>query len=254
MLEGPRMIPEAYEFKRLVSRFRKMSMFGFLFEGMESAPVYYFADQAAFDSDEVAALRSRIMTGPLRLPHPAVIFEVRDHGPARSALLVYARQFDDRVEAAFVFKDRRHRKWTDCLCHAIFDRPGLAESIPHPDLSEEEVQKYGEVATGIVWRALSILAHAGEARERKVMPALRGKYAKAGVRGWTWHQITIDLDRARARQQPLGGTHASPRWHVRRGHWRQLADGRRVFVRQCQIGDPALGGVVKDYIVKGRAA
>jgi len=71
------------------------------------------------------------------------------------------------------------------------------------------------------------------------------------VRGWTWHQITIDFERARTKHAALGGTHASPRWHIRRGHWRTLADGRRIFIRQCQIGDPACGGVVKDYIVKG---
>lgn len=248
------MIPEAYEFKRIAPRFRKVSVFGFLFDGIEAAPVYYFADQEGFDSDEVGELRHLVMEKPLRLPHPAVVFEVRDSGPDRKSLLVFARQFEDRVEAGLVFKDRRSGRWTDCLCHAIFAQPGLAEGIPHPGLTENELAVYGEVATGIVWRALAILAHAGAARARKIAPAKRRRYAKAGVRGWTWHQITIDLGRARARQQSLGGTHATPRWHIRRGHWRQLADGRRVFVRQCQVGDPARGGVIKDYIVKGQAA
>ncbi|MGP6089774.1 hypothetical protein [Antarctobacter jejuensis] len=248
------MIPEAYEFKRLASEFRRTSIYGFLFEGIEEAPVYHFADQAAFDSDEVDALGPLIMDKPLLLPHPAVVFEVKDRDPIRSSLLVYARQFDDRVEAGFVFRDGKRRKWTDCLVHAVFAEPGVAEVTAHPKLSTDEANVYHAVATGIVWRALSILAHAGEARDRKVMPAQRAGYAKAGVRGWTWHQVTIDLERARAKQPPAGGTHASPRWHIRRGHWRQLADGRRVFVRECQVGDPAQGGVVKDYMVKGRAA
>ena len=248
------MIPHAYEFKRLASRFRRQSAFGFLFEGIETAPVYYFAEQESFDSDEVAALRSQIITGPLQLPHPCVVFEVRDRDPQRAALLVYARQFDDRVEAAFVYKDRRRRQWTDCLIHAVFTEPGLAEGYPNPKLDEDQVRIYGEVATGIVWRALSILSQVAEVKPRIISPALRGKYVKAGVRGWTWHQIAIDPERLRARSAPQGGTHASPRWHVRRGHWRQLADGRRVFVRQCQVGDPARGGVVKDYIVKGSPA
>ena len=248
------MIPQAYEFKRLAPQFRKRSTFGFLFEGIEAAPVYYFADQEGFDSDEVAALRTRIITGPLRLPHPCVVFEVKDRDPQRAALLVYARQFGDRVEAAFVYKSKRQRQWTDCLFHAVFAEPGVAEGFPHPKLGGNEVAIYGEVTTGIVWRALSILAHVAEIKPRIISPGLRSKYAKAGVRGWTWHQITIDPERLRAKSTPQGGTHASPRWHVRRGHWRQLADGRRVFVRQCQVGDPARGGVVKDYIVKGQAA
>lgn len=252
------MIPQAYEFKRLAPRFRKQSIFGFLFEGIEAAPVYYFADQESFDSDDVAALRARIINGPLRLPHPSVVIEVKDRDPQRSSLLVYVRQVEDRVEAAFVFKDRQRRRWTDCLFHAVFTDPGVAEGFPHPGLNENEVRIYGEVTTGIVWRALAILSQVGEITPRSVSPALRSKYARAGVRGWTWHQITIDPERLRVKSTPQdgtpGGTQASPRWHIRRGHWRQLAENRRVFVRQCQVGDPARGGVIKDYLVKGASA
>ncbi|NOX73479.1 MAG: hypothetical protein GXP03_07615 [Alphaproteobacteria bacterium] len=248
------MIPQAYEFKRVASQFRQKSTYGFHFAGIETAPVYYFADQAAFDSDAVGDLRSLIMDAPLRLPHPAVIFEVNDRHPERSSFLVYARQFEDRVEAVLVYKLKPRRQWSDCLAHAVFTKPGWSEVTANPKLGPEEAAIYNEVATGIVWRALTILAHAGAVKERKVKPALRRKYAKAGVRGWTWRQITIDLDRARAKHAALGGTHASPRGHIRREHWRRLADGRRIFIRQCQIGDPVKGGVVKDYVVKNYIA
>lgn len=248
------MIPYAYEFKRLAPQLRLKSTYGFFLEGVEAAPVYYFADQAAFDSDDIDTLSRLIMAEPLKLPHPAVIFEVKDRHSDRTALLVYVRQFEDRVEAALFSRENKRLRWTDCLAHAVFADPGWAEVTVHPKISEDQAQMYHEAVSGMVWRALSILAFAGGDKPRKVMPALRRKYAKAGVRGWTWHQMTIDLERARAKAPPLGGTHASPRWHIRRGHWRQLADGRRIFVRQCQVGDPAQGGVVKDYIVKGQAA
>lgn len=75
--------------------------------------------------------------------------------------------------------------------------------------------------------------------------------ARDGVRGWVWRQVTINGAKLRA-ASAQGGSHASPRWHIRRGHWRQLADGRRVFVRQCEVGDPALGGIVKDYALEMR--
>ena len=61
--------------------------------------------------------------------------------------------------------------------------------------------------------------------------------------------VNIDLARVRAATPQTGGSHASPRWHIRRGHWRSLADGRRVFVRACEVGDATRGGVVKDYQV-----
>lgn len=248
------MIPFSYEFKRLAPHLRLKSTYGFFLDGVEAAPVYYFADQAAFDSDEVDALGPLVMAEPLKLPHPGVIFEVKDRHPNRAALLVYARQFEDRVEAALFSRDRKRMRWTDCLAHAVFEKPGWAEVTAHPRISDDHAHMYLEAASGIVWRALGILAFAGQDKPRKVIPSQRRRYAKAGVQGWTWHQITIDLERARSKAPALGGTHASPRWHIRRGHWRQMADGRRVFVRQCQVGDPVRGGVVKDYIVKGQAA
>jgi len=174
------MIPQAYEFKRVAARFRQKSAYGFHFAGIETAPVYYFADQEAFDSDAVEDLRSLIMDAPLRLPHPAVIFEVKDRHPERSSLLVYARQFEDRVEAAFVYKDKRRRQWTDCLAHAVFAKPGCSNVTANPEATHKKAVIYNEVVASIVWRALTILAHAGNEKTRKVTPALRRKYAKAG--------------------------------------------------------------------------
>jgi len=82
--------------------------------------------------------------------------------------------------------------------------------------------------------------------------AKRSRLAREGVRGWVWRQVAIDPARLRAATPPQGGSHASPRWHIRRGHWRQLANGRRVFVRPCEVGDPTRGGIVKDYAVEAR--
>jgi hypothetical protein len=50
-----------------------------------------------------------------------------------------------------------------------------------------------------------------------------------------------------SRNADLGGTHASPRWHIRLGHTRRLPDGRLIPVRQCEVGDPERGIIWKDY-------
>lgn len=50
--------------------------------------------------------------------------------------------------------------------------------------------------------------------------------------------------------ESAGGTHASPRLHLRRGHIRKLADGRRVWVRHCLVGDKSKGFVAHDYKVR----
>lgn len=44
--------------------------------------------------------------------------------------------------------------------------------------------------------------------------------------------------------------HASPRAHSRRGHWRSLRTGKRVWIRDCRVGNPALGEVMHDYRVE----
>lgn len=49
---------------------------------------------------------------------------------------------------------------------------------------------------------------------------------------------------------PKGGTHASPRLHDRRGHWRTHPSGKQVWVKACKVGDAAKGVSFKDYEVK----
>jgi hypothetical protein len=147
---------------------------------------------------------------------------------------------------------RNPRRWTDVHVRLRIADGGIAEFEANPALSDPAfAEKCGEAAAAIVWRALAILATSAEISERRIAPSRRTPFARDGVRGWIWRQVAIDPERVRAASADLGGSHASPRWHLRRGHWRQLADGRRVFVRQCEVGDPARGGVVKDYAVGG---
>ncbi|EKE43391.1 hypothetical protein OCGS_2505 [Oceaniovalibus guishaninsula JLT2003] len=86
------MIPDAYELKRIVRAHRERFWMPDLLDGFEFAPVWRFADQERFDSDEVDALARRLAAGPQRLPHPDTIFELRDRGPQIRSQIVYARQ------------------------------------------------------------------------------------------------------------------------------------------------------------------
>ncbi len=51
----------------------------------------------------------------------------------------------------------------------------------------------------------------------------------------------------------FGGTHASPRLHLRRGHPRQYAPGKYCWVQPCVVGNKAAGMVHKDYAIKHAA-
>ena len=93
------MIPDAYDLKRIVRAHRARFWLPDLLEGFEFAPVWRFADQAQFDSDDVDALARRLAAGPQRLPHPETIFELADRSRSVRSQIVYARQRDDGIEA-----------------------------------------------------------------------------------------------------------------------------------------------------------
>lgn len=84
--------------------------------------------------------------------------------------------------------------------------------------------------------------------------ALNKKRAKAGKLPLMSHKtLVVVVDEARAASQHLGGTHSSPRLHLRRGHVRNLGEGRRVWVQPCVVGSKH-GIVTKDYCVKTSTA
>lgn len=73
----------------------------------------------------------------------------------------------------------------------------------------------------------------------------RRKAKGKGPVSFDWH--TVEIGPKAVKNEPQGGTHASPRLHDRRGHWRNLKSGKQVWVRSCKVGDASKGIVFKDY-------
>ena len=73
----------------------------------------------------------------------------------------------------------------------------------------------------------------------------------------TW-TLEIDLSKSDKDTVGLGGTHASPRVHLRRGHARQHREGHWCWVQPHIVGSKDAGMINKDYSVKsdddGKAA
>lgn len=90
--------------------------------------------------------------------------------------------------------------------------------------------------------------HATAERVAGPSPAAAKKREDAGRAAlFEHHVVTIaPADRIRA---DLGGTHASPRLHWRRGHLRNLQSGRPVAVKPALVGLADKGFVSKDYAV-----
>lgn len=85
--------------------------------------------------------------------------------------------------------------------------------------------------------------------DRVVVGATTKAVASAkGIRGWDYR--IVDLSKSKILvSEPKGGTHASPRWHLRRGHWRNLPSGKTTWVNQSEVGKKENGGVYKDYAI-----
>jgi hypothetical protein len=58
---------------------------------------------------------------------------------------------------------------------------------------------------------------------------------------------TLQLNGKSERGEDQGGTHASPRVHLRRGHPRQYTPGKWTWVQAHAVGNKSLGVVHKDY-------
>ena len=65
---------------------------------------------------------------------------------------------------------------------------------------------------------------------------------------YTWHTLVVGAETVV--RNDSGGTHASPRYHDRRGHQRRLKNGKVIWVKACKVGDPSKGAVFKDYAVR----
>ena len=74
----------------------------------------------------------------------------------------------------------------------------------------------------------------------------RRKKSQGKPLSYDWRTISVP-DQIRS-STPGTGTHASPRAHDRRGHWR-IVKNKKVWVKPCRVGDASKGSVFHDYKV-----
>jgi hypothetical protein len=246
-------VPQSYKLKRIAARAEKLLWRGERIYGLAAAPIYLFPDQARFDHDDIEKLAIDKLVKELPLPHDAFIFEVVAPQDEIGSQVAYIQRTDEGIEGFFWVLPRNTRNVTDVLAHATFRENMVAEIEINPRAIEQS-RRYADCLTAIFWRGLAILSTEPEKIATSVPLSRRPKLKRAGVTGWTWTTVEINTDAISRARSDSGGTHASPRWHVRRGHWRTLVSGKRVFVKECEVGNPEIGGVVKDYFVRPQSA
>lgn len=76
--------------------------------------------------------------------------------------------------------------------------------------------------------------------------AMQKARAKRGKKPFFSHWVLV-LKGKGQNGEWLGGTHSSPRVHLRRSHFREYAPGKFTCVTECVVGNKKLGAVSKTY-------
>lgn len=79
-------------------------------------------------------------------------------------------------------------------------------------------------------------------------PATPRKVAQAASEKKSFFEYhVVELSASAPASESKGGTHASPRQHQRRGHWRHYKSGKRIFIHDMVVGSAENGIIEKDY-------
>lgn len=131
----------------------------------------------------------------------------------------------------------------------LFAIPNFSESPNSFYVASNDLQLEIEAVTMLICAlSCSNVSMQSETAPEKV----NKKRAQAKKRVIRDHHILVIGASKSERGEQLGGTHASPRVHLRRGHIRRL-DKKNIWVNACVVGNKRMGILTKDYDIRERA-
>lgn len=130
------------------------------------------------------------------------------------------------------------------------DQAGNATLISVEQLDDDQRRFFSRV--NYVAHAVEVFSCCNVSQLEHRAPALinRKRIAKGKMPFFSYRTLHITPDRQARAEECLGGTHSSPRLHLRRGHVRRISDGRKIWVRPSLVGDKSKGFAAKDYEVR----
>ena len=184
-----------------------------------------------------------------KMPYSTVWFELTWQGSKGSVEVGMLASQGELGFEAFVLL-RNHGHWT-LMAHLkgshLADQEMQEMSLAAPGESPPGGVKLSMYALRAAMGFLSALHCSNVARREHIPDAkLQRARSKRGKQP-LFSYWTLELAGAGARGENLGGTHASPRVHLRRGHPRQHAPGKWTWVQPHAVGNRSLGIVHKDY-------
>lgn len=209
------------------------------------------------DGEIFKTIKTTVLSGYisiLRLPYEKVIIEVpfsiNVHGQIGAA--IFAEQNGESIDLFFVSMNSIDGPSVcDLLIKLNADfSAGIVSIQNNKQQSDARSMQFASWAVRVVLSLLAALS-CKNVKECEIAPdaRLQQKRLRNGKAPlYTYKTLVIGEKGQVAR---IGGSHSSPRVHLRRGHIRRLPD-KNVWVNACVVGDKSKGIVHKDYAVTAR--
>lgn len=203
----------------------------------EAVNFHWFDMTAAYRHEQ--AVNGEILQKPLPYPKTALVCAYED----KKVLLLVNRIGAITAVAGWQMEKKSYKPTVPFTY--IVDEGGV--KVRHEDGTKFDYRT--SPATGVIAFIAAFLESLEYEPAIGHQPIKRPNWEKKIRQGKipTYDWTTITVEPASPKGAPQGGTHASPRWHERRGHWRTTRTGKKVWVRNCEVGDKALGAVFHDY-------
>jgi len=211
----------------------------------------------------------RDYASPLRLPFPLTCFEfrgnVRDQPDLRLPVILRCyeeKTDDDRWNILIEPITQMAKGYGFSHMGVIFSLDDLGDGKFRSNIYAAKAYSYGDAdgevevsmsayATTVVAQVIAALRCKNVGLRTEAAPdALNRKRARSGKQPFFSYHVLEISERRDPAEDDLGGSHASPRVHLRRGHIRKHPAAGSIWVNACVVGNKALGMVVKDYKVK----
>lgn len=208
------------------------------------------------DDDELRALDP---AEELRLPYKLLALEYkteRSHAVSEffgSRRILFVREHDDALRVSPVDFQAADGQWRP---RGTFALPLTGFKRPTEQGLDLVVITHGaDIGLKYLHEAKTVLAFLNAlacSNVRSVRsPCKKAGKVKAALQFDSYHVLTIDVPGRPGEPGGIGDSHRSPREHLRRGHIRRLADGRRIWVNATVVAAGRGAGVVKkDYALR----
>ena len=208
-------------------------------------------DFVCFDMGELESLEGfRVVNALSALPYDRCCFTTEFiHDDRKVVKLVLVHQVPDKPLTQTALYEKSYGRWMlKGASQAPFirfgeDHPGYAYGLAgHKAVQEEENNLVIAIKcflSAINCTNVRRIRHDPSAKLQKK----RRKHGKLPL----FSYYTLELNGRNEPALSLGGRHASPRVHLRRGHPREYAPGKWTWVQPCVVGNKGNGMVHKDY-------